>query len=971
MKKKFFNGFLMVAALLLASTSFVACDDRVEDVYAELHGQLNEQDLTLRDLLEQQIDGLQAELDALEARQKLDSIENNADINALKARLDALEAKKDACDQDGDGKCDHEHDVPTVPACPCDKDGDGKCDHENNTTTVPGCTCDKDGDGNCDHQGSGSTTVVPNCSCDTTNLSFRIDSTLTYINEVNKIAAEALALAKADSARINADSIRIDSAITRIANIEKLMYCWSDTLKIAFEKAASAHLRIDSLRDTVKSEIERLDTLAAQNLRLANAYADTVTNRVAQALKAELADSMAAVNAKLTDLEKAYKAADQELREDLKALTERVDALEKNLDALEGAFNQLITSVLVQGVDSPVFGYAALPINLRSNILAAYYGFAGENGLEFPTARPAYYMDQDAMRLSPEDVEMLGVTPWGVKDGDFLLGAEGNAGTLYLTVNPNTVDFTGVKFELVNSIEEKSGVELSSIAPSDRKLSFGMSRAGNNNGFYEAKATLTYDNVSKVKANIDLDALKGIVRDVTDRKDGVNVTNILTTLVQQMDDVLDANAVKATWTDELGQTRSTYSHYAVAATAVKPLSYAFGKDFNVKKMPGIERAENLIGKLTDRVSEKLSGVIPDLSGLQFKAPKIEKIEIDTLCPDSFKIKFQVDMDTTFNVSYTFSDTINIDDVVIKDMDGKTEVVSVDVPEKTHTVTVARWIYTYEADGVTKKDSTLVNETQEITIPAYKIDVPSTNFTVEGQTVVIKDYVINQELDIPITFSYTYSGEQDVYPIIKDLYGNIVESIEGVNGMLGELDAFMDDVNKMLDELNKLKEISASINGVTDDVKATLTKYLDKFNTKFCNLINSTNKAIQPVMFVKTNDGFSKLSQAKSIPTVLSQGNITLLPTSYTAEIIAPAVKKLVGVTNVYSLNGAKNAQAGDAACKAALDNVNKQTDVAEILEGNVNTIAVTLESGFVYEIAYTAADFDGKVVAQKYYVRVK
>ena len=87
------------------------------------------------------------------------------------------------------------------------------------------------------------------------------------------------------------------------------------------------------------------------------------------------------------------------------------------------------------------------------------------------------------------------------------------------------------------------------------------------------------------------------------------------------------------------------------------------------------------------------------------------------------------------------------------------------------------------------------------------------------------------------------------------------------------------------------------------------------------------------------------------------------------EYIAPAYKKLVGVTNVYK-DGA-SAQTGNPACMAALNKVNAQNGIAEILAGNTYQVSATLETGFVYEIVYTAVDFYGKVDAKKFYVTVK
>jgi len=74
----------------------------------------------------------------------------------------------------------------------------------------------------------------------------------------------------------------------------------------------------------------------------------------------------------------------------------------------------------------------------------------------------------------------------------------------------------------------------------------------------------------------------------------------------------------------------------------------------------------------------------------------------------------------------------------------------------------------------------------------------------------------------------------------------------------------------------------------------------------------------------------------------------------------------VACTNVF--NGSANAQGGDAACKAALDAVNAQSNVNKVVEGGVRAIPVTLKSGYVYEFSYSALDYHGKISMHKYYV---
>ena len=746
--------------------------------------------------------------------------------------------------------------------------------------------------------------------------------------------------------------------------------------KLAIEKldslAKANGEQIASLTQEMKDSIAAIQAQAQANLEAAQKYADdqiaVMMANVADSLaggvkeeilgsltnvKEELLDSLANVNAAMLDsvsqLAEAMVLSDQVLAERLDSVEARVAALEeqvaKNTKAIEnltGALNKLVTSVVLQGTKNPVTGSVATPFNTRSNILAAYYGSVESQGLEFPTARPRFYVDATNVQLTAKDIEVLGVEAVTKDAGVVLLGDEGNAGTLYMTINPNTVDFSGINVSLVNSQDKFAGATLSAPVLSDEVLSFGITRAANN-GFYESKATISEDNLEDVKLTVNFNEIKDVAKDIVDGN-GFSVSQLANTVVNTMNSfVMDANGVKVSWQDYEGE-HSTYSQYGVAVTAIKPLSFSFGMDFNYTKAPGVEQVENFIGKMLDKAVGKVNSVMPDFSGMSFSAPTIKKIQIDELNPDSFKITINI-VDT---VEYTLNMDVNIDDVVINDMSGTTQSIEVTVPEYTHNI----W---NETTGTWEK----------MTIPAYVITVPSSNFEVKGQIVHINDVKINKVLEIPISFTHV----QDIYPIINDLYGSIAGSIEDVNGMLGELESFMDDVNKMLDELNKIKDITAKVEDASNALKSQISNFLDKFNDKFCSVINSTNKVLRPVMFVNTDKGFVKLSQAKNNPTVITGATLSLIPTSYSMEYIAPSYKKLVGVTNVFK--GSASAQAGDADCLAALEKVNAQAGVAEVIAGDTYKVEATFEAGYVYEVVYTAVDFYGKVDAKKFYVTVK
>ena len=139
--------------------------------------------------------------------------------------------------------------------------------------------------------------------------------------------------------------------------------------------------------------------------------------------------------------------------------------------------------------------------------------------------------------------------------------------------------------------------------------------------------------------------------------------------------------------------------------------------------------------------------------------------------------------------------------------------------------------------------------------------------------------------------------------------------------------------------------------------------------------NVTQPLLQPMMLAKTADSYVVLSRSASAPTKFRAASMTtdgliLRPTTYSAEVLAPAFKKFVGVANVYK-NG-KSAQGGDADCLDALKAVNNaSSDLCKVQDGEWNKAQLKgAKAGYVYEIVYTAADFSGKIVVKRFYIEL-
>ena len=398
------------------------------------------------------------------------------------------------------------------------------------------------------------------------------------VEEAIKTAADALALAQSNSTQIStmqeqyeALSAKLDS----LANLDHTHNPSYDDTELRNSIAALA----EEMKDFASKQALR-DVLTAAELMHAEAmeYTKRVENMAAE---------------KLGELESNFTTLEATVAEIKAKVDEIYPKVQENRQYIIGIYDYLkkmITGITIQAVNNPVFGSFAFPWGVQSNILVGYYG-ESDVDVRFPTTRTANYIYKECA-LTDKDAEMLGSSVESYnKFGQPVLVEEtgGNAGKVYVTINPTSVDFTGQKLPLVNSQDEESAVKLGALEKSDAVLRFGVTRAANN-GFYEATATFTEDNIPTydVDKSMIYNSLKDIAKDVLNHQDGINVKAAASRLYNvflELNGNLDAYGIKASWNfnDVEGnvQTNSVYSKYAIAATAIKPLSYAFLYDMQL------------------------------------------------------------------------------------------------------------------------------------------------------------------------------------------------------------------------------------------------------------------------------------------------------------------------------------------------------------------------------------------------------
>jgi uncharacterized coiled-coil DUF342 family protein len=897
MKRKIVNGFLMMALVTSSMGSFVSCKDYEEDNLVEMRGKIE----SVNQVLQGQITSLQTSVTNLEAaKAKCES-----DLAALQASLSNYITKGEA-----DATYLKISDYATKIA--------------NQETAIATLTATI----------SALQEQVGNISGE------KFAEVTTAINNVNIAVSAAQAAAEEAKALAVANGTEITNLQTAITELNTTIAGWNEQLTTttananeALVKAQANAANIDNLQalyDQLKVDYaaadtklgERIDALTAELNAVkadvaekleaakaeAKAYTDQVNTLATNAMnKATEAFDKADANAtKLAELEAAlasYVKTEEvqteitQINANVTSVSGRVEEVENALNSLKDDLKAMITSIEVQGVTSPVVGYMSLPVGLKSTILAAYYGTTSSNGLEFPTELPRYYVDA-AQVFTDREFDVMGLNDFTEVEGytyiepntDFVGqkngSIAGNAGKVYVTINPSNVNFSNKVLDIETSQAKAAPVTLSPLKYSDKELTFGFGTRAADNGFYEAEVTLTPEDIHNATMKIDLNDLKDIASGLIKDHSKGGIVEAGLKMMEVSNDVLPAYGLKASWQDKTnGDVHSIYSKYELAATAVKPLSFAFLKDLHVTKVPGIGRLQDLVAEMIRQIKIKIP-TIPDIE-LTFGS-------INQRPDGSLAVEVELgERDIRANSSFTIQ---------------------------------GGYVYDMEGNAIGQYNSV----TQTITIKT---------------TIDLGD-------DINVDFT------DDINALITEINNKYTnpDNPNSVASQLADLLNSVQEFNKMSDYIDDAKE--NMIDGIN--------KYITRANNALCSVINDANSYLKTALMAKQADGkVALLARSKNLATKAS-GELTLIPTSYTLEMFAPAYKKFLAVTNVYDAKTGNELPLAEAQAKAKAANGGE--NMMKVIDGNT-TLTFNGEKGYLYQIAYAAVDYDSQVTVRRFYVQ--
>lgn len=859
MNKKIIRGFLMFALAVFSMSSFVACKDYDDAAYDDVKARLNKE-ITLREALQQQVDALEAYVKTLK------SCECNLQ-EALKDYLTKDEASKT---------------YVTI---------------DNYNTAIALLN-----------------QAITNINNTLGDIDLSKGTVAQQLNTLNQLIINVQTLGDKALELAEANKADIEELKKAIEDLQKKYIELDERLTAVEKKAADLYTLYTTLNTQVNFNTEDIKNLynLIENIKIDYPdLKDYVTHSELETVRQELINLITKAQnlaqdawdlakdneQRITDLEKDFKDYVEKNDKRVKDIEDRLKIVEDKLAALEttvenlknDVLKKMITGIIVQGTESPVIGYFNTPLDVRSQILAAYYGETTK-AVKFPVKTNTEDLVDASMAFTARNMEVMGgFDQTTIPAGRFVSqvdGAEeGNAGTLYLTVNPNTVDFVGVTLDMETSKGTASPIKLSPLAYSDRELTFGYTRSADN-GFYEAKATLAVGDIDAAKMKIDYTTLEDEAKDVIKNKDKASVLTFGAALMNSVKDVMPAYGVKASWTDATeGTTHNVFSEYGLATTAIKPLSYAFLKDFNAN-LPGEDKLQEIAGQIIDKISDKLKLNLPDFSKYD---PNIiiKDIVIDPTNP---------------NVTVTIQGTL-------KDADGND-------------------LYILVTDGHYRYY--MKDETDPW---VYNLDLG------QWQTVnwnMIESVSLNIE---------------DV-----NLYNTIKYVADQINARYGSTSPLAD----LLNDVIAIGDLSTTISDALTDVKSELNKLISRAYNKLNSFFSKApNAALQPILIAKTGDNARLLSRSKYNPTKAS-GSLTLYPTSYSLELLAPAYKKFVAVTDVWNADGTEAAASVGQAANG--ENMKKVID-------SEKSCTLNGQAGYIYEISYSAVDYHGKVTTKKFYVQ--
>ena len=481
---------------------------------------------------------------------------------------------------------------------------------------------------------------------------------------------------------------------------------------------------------------------------------------------------------------------------------------------------------------------------------------------------------------------------WGIAQGEFL--NTGNAGHIYVSLNPTELDPNDVVvLKLVDSQgNEAKGFELGNLENTSRVLTYGVTKAvePSANGFYAIPVKATDP------ANDDFSLNKGELKEAA--------KNILEKLQHPSQTNLQVSQIATTLYRSINNKLKAYT--------VKAEYYLYD--------PSKPEGERLVKKSQVAPAYNMAAFAVKPLSYNFLKDneKLNNLDLPSFPTLQSRINFN---DYKFNWTPIEGLTDIETSVTLKGMpDINTIKVNGTVPAPT--VDASAMIIGKETvKGTVTDDGKVIFDWGTL---GAKADVTIGDINVSGLGVTYNKTDQTYDITIPMA---------DFNRIIDDINRQVGNMIGNVNGIVDK------------------------VNGYAETIDGKYIAGINKLITKFENVLKKSNALLQPAMFYLTSDNnWNQLARVAEGASYLKleggKASTVFVATSYTAELLAPAYKKCITVTNKPS--------------GATVTGVN----LDKVVNGDVQKIGFEADKEGVYELTYKAVDYSGVEASKKFYVKV-
>lgn len=544
--------------------------------------------------------------------------------------------------------------------------------------------------------------------------------------------------------------------------------------------------KVDGLVTTTGDLAEEIESFRAK-VKADSTKAAAITN--------SLNTQLGTLNAKVTSLAEAQAKVN--------------DAYKQAIDYL---VNKNLNSIAINATENPVLGYYnAAFLGSQLNLAASFYGTAAQPN-----------------------------RGWEIAPG---LLNDGNAGEIYVSLNPTEIDPNLVSVKLVDSQgNEAKGFKLGKIKNTNRVLTYGVTKASDTqlsaNGFYAIPVEAVdpaNDDFSLNKGELK-EAAKNIIAKLQNPKESsLNLSQIATTLYSTVNNQLKAYTVQAEYTlydpsmpegDRIVTKHAVAPTYNMTAFAVKPLSFNTLNGNQSLKNLGLALDKYMLPTLSDKL-----GKFMDALDFQIKNENGKQIKMYSMLSSKYVVAYENGNDVILVNTQTHEEYTLPNTKIAKDMSG--EYVDQNVLRK---------YYDYYTDS-------------------------------EGNTHTYWYWVRND-------YEATYNNER-MY-VFESTDNTIDELLSSINDQIGT-------------QLQPVKDAITNAATKWDNAITPVNNLLHKINAH----ISDVNQLLQPTLLYKSTktNSWNTLSTLKGKlgTRMTGTGSTVLVATSWTCELLAPAYKKSVYV----------------------------------------------------------------------------